>query len=204
MALIPVPGHGAGNYAEGMNLANYVDKQWLPFRKWDGDHDPEGLLSTLPAVGSCLLGVLTGIFLKSPGMEGSRKARTLFFAGVAGMVAGHLWGLSFPVIKKIWTSSYVLVAAGWSAVFMALFYQVIDVWKWRRWTPVCLWVGLNPITFYMLFNLIDFEKVGNRLVGGEIQRALGHGHELVLHLVILGMALAVVRFMHRRRVYLRV
>lgn len=204
MALVPVPGVGAGNYAEGLNLANYVDKQWLPLRKWDGDHDPEGLLSTIPAVGSCLLGVLAGILLKSPQWNPVQKIRALLIAGVAGIALGHLWGFSFPVVKKIWTSSYVLVAAGWSSLLMAVFYQIVDVWKFKSWTPVCLWVGLNPIAFYMSHNLIDFEKIGNRFVGGEIKAALGHGHELVLNLVILALMIALVRFMHQRRVYLRV
>ncbi len=143
LALVPVPGSGAGNYAEGLNLANYVDKMWLPGARYDGDHDPEGLLSTLPAIATCLLGVLAGVFLKAKRPAPWRKAAWLAGAGIAGVALGAWWGESFPVIKKIWTSSYVLVAGGFSALLLAAFYALIDVAGIRRWGRPFVWVGAN-------------------------------------------------------------
>src|SRR6185369_13960915 len=107
LTFIPVPGFGAGDFAEGHNLTNWLDKMYLPFRKWDGDHDPEGLLSTLPAIASSLLGVFAGMLMKNPATEPSRKVRLLVAWGCAGVIAGLLWHLQFPIIKKIWTSSFV-------------------------------------------------------------------------------------------------
>jgi predicted acyltransferase len=80
MTFVPVPGVGAGNFAEGKNLANYIDSQYLPWRKWDGDHDPEGLLSTLPAIGNCLLGVFAGLLLKNSAIKPGRKVAYLMAA----------------------------------------------------------------------------------------------------------------------------
>jgi predicted acyltransferase len=121
ITLVPVPGAGRPNFAEGKNLANYLDSQYLPLRKYDGDHDPEGLLSTLPAIATCLLGVFAGLLLANERLSGQRKVVYLAAAGVIGVALGWLWGLQFPVIKKIWTSSYVLVAGGYSALLLAFF-----------------------------------------------------------------------------------
>src|SRR6185369_13210554 len=113
---VPVPVFGAGDFAEGHNLTNWMDKTCLPLRKWDGDHDPEGLLSTLPAIASCLLGLFAGSLFRRQDLSGQRKVLFLVGAGVAGVALGFLWSLQFPIIKKIWTSSFVLVAAGFSSI----------------------------------------------------------------------------------------
>lgn len=110
LSFVPVPGKGQASFDEHANWAWYVDKQFLPGHKHYGDYDPEGLLSTIPAVATCLLGVFAAFLLRTAALTPWRKA-VLFLAGGAGLAAlGYLWGLQFPVIKKIWTSSYVLVA----------------------------------------------------------------------------------------------
>ena len=185
LSFVPVPGHGAGNFAEGMNLANYVDKQFLPLRKWDGDHDPEGLLSTLPAIANCLLGVFAGLLLQSPAVPDRKKAGYLLAAGLACLATGWLWHLNFPVIKKIWTSSFVLVASGYSCLLLAAFYQIIDVWKWQKWAMPFVWIGVNPITIYLAHNLIDFEKIAQRFVGGQLNGYFGNYGQLILALATL-------------------
>lgn len=203
MTFVPVPGVGAGNFAEGTNLANYIDKTCLPLFKWDGDHDPEGLLSTLPAIASCLLGVFAGLLLKSKALTEPGKVRWLLGAGVAGVLLGFLWGLQFPVIKKIWTSSYVLVAAGYSCLFLAVFHQVIEVWKTQKWAQPFIWIGMNPITIYLAFNIIDFPRLAERLIGGPIKASLGDWGEVLRTLVVLGMSLLLVRFLYQRKLFLR-
>ena len=203
MTFVPVPDVGAGNFQEGSNLANYIDKQYLPFRKWDGDHDPEGLLSTLPAIANCLLGVFAGLLLKNKIVGEQRKVLWLLGAGVAGVLLGHLWGLQFPVIKKIWTSSYVLVAAGYSCLFLALFYQIIEVWRFQKWAMPFVWIGLNPITIYLAHNLIDFEKLANRFVGGPIKASFGDYGAVLVTVIVVCMSFLFVRFLYRRKIFLR-
>jgi len=203
MTFVPVPGHGAGNFAEGANLANYIDSRYLPFRKWDGDHDPEGLLSTLPAIATCLIGVFSGLLLSNTRVPDRKKVLYLFAGGVAGVVLGFLWGLQFPVIKKIWTSSYVLVAGGYSCIFMAVFYQVIDIWRVQRWATPFVWIGMNPITIYMAVNIVDFRALAGRVAGGPVKAFFGNYGELLITSLVLGMSFLLVRFLYQRRIFLR-
>jgi predicted acyltransferase len=203
MSFVPVPEHGAGNFAEGMNLANYVDKQFLPLRKWDGDHDPEGLLSTLPAIASCLLGVFAGMLLKNSAVPDRKKVGYLLAGGIACLAAGWLWHLNFPVIKKIWTSSFVLVAGGYSCLLLAAFYQVIDVWKWQKWALPFVWIGANPITIYFGGRFIDFEGLANLFVGGEVNHCFGRYGELVLAVTSLALGFWFLRFLYQRKIFLR-
>ena len=86
MTFVPVPEFGAGNFAEGKNLANYIDKHYLSLFKWDGDHDPEGLLSTLPAIASCLLGVFAGLWLRRTDVDDRRKVTMLFALSASSVV----------------------------------------------------------------------------------------------------------------------
>src|SRR5687767_15722949 len=85
MTFIPVPEVGAGNFAEGANLANWIDKEYLPFRKYDGNHDPEGLLSTLPAIATCLLGVFAGLLLRNERVSHAQKVKWLAIVGASGL-----------------------------------------------------------------------------------------------------------------------
>jgi predicted acyltransferase len=208
MTFVPVPGVGAGSFAPGANLANHIDKLYLPGKRYDGDWDPEGLLSTLPAIATCLLGVLAGFLLKNDKVAPSQKAACLIGGGIVGALIGFLWGLHFPVIKKIWTSSYVLVAGGYSCVLLGLFYQVIEVWKFQKWAVPFVWIGMNPITIYVLDNVVNFERLATRFAGGNIKNFFdaavtkGFG-DLVIQMVGLGMCFLVVRFLYQRRIFLR-
>lgn len=205
MTFVPVPGGSAGNFAEGQNLANWVDKHYLPLRKWDGDHDPEGLLSTVPAIANCLIGVLAGLWLRDSRRRDWKKAGYLLGAGVTLVALGWLWNLQFPVIKKLWTSSFVLVACGYSCLLLGTFYQVIEGWGWRRWALPFVWIGMNPITIYLLCNLVDLGAIAGRFAGGDFGRlCFGRAEELVLALVTLALVFGIARFLYQRKIFLRV
>jgi predicted acyltransferase len=207
LTFVPVPGWGAGDFSEGHNLTNWVDQHYLPGRKWDGDHDPEGLLSTLPAIASCLLGVFAGLLLRDPARSGKEKAGVLAGIGVAMLLAGFLWGFEFPIIKKIWTSSYVLVAGGWSMVMLSAFYLVIDVWEVRSWSMPFVWIGCNALTLYLITNVADFWKLASRLVGGDVGDWLDARWTglsgLVTGCVCVGLCMLVCGFLYRRKIFLR-
>jgi predicted acyltransferase len=198
----------SGVYLKGVNLTHYVDQKYLPGMKWDGTWDPEGLLSTLPAVATCLLGVFAGLLLRNSRIEPRRKALCLLLVGLAGVLLGHWWGLQFPVIKKIWSSSYVLVAGGYSALLLGFFYLVIDVWNWQKWCQPFVWIGMNSITVYLANNLLSFDRVGLRFAGGDVKRffdqsvTAGVG-DLVVALVGLCLAVWFCRFLYRRKIFLR-
>ncbi len=207
MTFVPVPGIGAGHFEEGRNLANWIDRMYLPGRKYDGDHDPEGYLSTIPAVASCLLGVLGGIWLRASRVSPERRAAVLAAAGAALLVLGLAWGVQFPIVKKIWTSSFVLVTGGISALAMAGFYLVIDVWKVRSWAAPFVWVGSNALTIYLLCNVVDFGALARRFTGGNVTAWLDGVRPglsgLVEALFSLLLCVAVARFLYRRKVFLR-
>ena len=197
-----------GVFDPGVNLANYIDQKYLPGRKWDHTWDPEGLLSTLPAIATCLLGVFAGRLLQNKAVADPQKVRWLLGAGIASVAAGWLWHVDFPVIKKIWTSSYVLVAGGYSAILLGVFYQVIEVWQRRTWCLPFVWIGCNAITLYLANNFLDFGRLARRFAGGDVRRffdavvAPGCG-DVVLSLVALALAFALAHFLYRRKIFLR-
>ncbi|MDB6039425.1 MAG: hypothetical protein JWM99_3266 [Verrucomicrobiales bacterium] len=208
LAFVPVPGVGPGNFAEGKNLTNYIDREYLPLRKWDGDHDPEGLLSNLPAISSCLLGVFAGLILRNNSIDARKRTQLLLGGALALIAAGFIWSFWFPVIKKIWTSSYVLMAGGFSSLFLTFFYWFIDVKKARDWAQPFVWIGTNAITAYMLDNLVDFGKLGARLAGGDLKDLLnanvhqGFG-DLMAAAAGLFCALIIMRFLYKQKLFLR-
>lgn len=208
MSFIPVPTYGAGDFAEGRNFANWIDQQYLPFRKWNGTHDPEGLLSTLPAIASCLLGVLAGLLLRDPHVDSGKKVRSLLVWGIVLMTIGLMWHLQFPIIKKIWSSSFVLLTAGISAILLGMFYQIVDVWHYRRWCQPFVWIGMNAITIYLVFHFVNLSKLAQCFVGGDVYAffekiSTGLGH-LVAALVTLFFSIVICRFLHQRNIFLRV
>ena len=209
MTFVPVPGIGAGSFVPDANLANWIDARYLPGSLWDETRDPEGILSTLPAIGTCLLGVLAGVLLTDARVEPQQKSLWLIGAGIALVAAGHLWGLQFPIIKYLWTSSFVLVAGGYSLVLLGVMHQIVDVWGWKSWATIFVWIGANAITLYFLNNVMGFDKLASRLVGGDVAAFLdqhvtpGAGRFLVA-VTALGLAAALAGFLYRRKIFLRV
>ena len=209
MTFVPVPGVGAGSFTPDANLANWLDARYLPGRLWDKTRDPEGMLSTLPAIGTCLLGVFAGLLLKDERLAAQSKSLWLIGAGIALVAAGHLWGLQFPVIKAIWTSSFVLVAGGYSLILLGVLHQIIDAWGLRRWSTIFVWLGVNAVMLYFLNNLFGFEPFALRFVGGDLSALIDHfttrGTGLFLaHLLGLTFAIALAGFFYRRKIFLRV
>jgi predicted acyltransferase len=209
LTFVPVPEIGAGPYSETANLARWIDERFLPGEKLYGAFDPEGLLSTLPAIGTALLGVFAGLVLQDARLKPRQRVLWLAGGGVVLLALGALWSLQFPVIKPIWTSSYVLVTGGLSALLLAVFYQIVDVWGCRRWATIFVWVGANAILLYVIDELLRFHRLAARLVGGDIgdflnaHLAQGAG-QLFRNLVGAGIAVALAGFLYKRAVLIRV
>lgn len=203
MTFVPVPGMGAGSFQEGANLANYIDRQFLPLRKWDGDHDPEGLLSTLPAIATCLLGVFAGLLLKNRSITDRKKVLWLLASGVAGVALGFLWSVQFPLVKKIWTSSYVLLTGGYSAILLAAFYQIIELWGRRKWAMPFVWIGMNAIAIYMTYNIVSVPRIAGRVVGGPVKEMFGIYGDVTITIAVLGLGIMFAWFLYHRKIFLR-
>jgi predicted acyltransferase len=135
------------------NLAAYLDRQLLAGHTWKPLYDPEGLLSSVPAIATTLFGVMAGSWMLSK-REGLEKTAGLFVAGAAGIIIGWAWGAWFPINKALWTSSYTVLTAGMALQFLALCYWLVDIKGYRRWTKPFVIFGVNAIAVYVLSSIM--------------------------------------------------
>ncbi len=154
MTLIPTPGFDKVMFEPGANLAAWVDSILLPGRMWNKTWDPEGLLSTLPAIATGITGLLAGKLLISK-LETERKIIWLFVGGFILFAVGIIWSWTFPLNKNLWTSSYVLVTSGLSTLTLACCIFFIDVLKYTKIAQFGIIYGSNAITVYVLAGLIS-------------------------------------------------
>jgi predicted acyltransferase len=206
LMFVPAPESGrAGDLGEATNLAGYLDRHYLPnVTKLCCYHygDNEGLLSTIPAVATALLGVLAGHWLLTDRNRWA-KAAGLAAMGLGCLGVGLLWSRDFPVIKNLWTSTFVLVAGGWSLLLLALFYTVIDVLKFRAWAFVFVVIGVNAITIYMAKDIIPFDAISRYFLGG-VARYLGSFGPAVVPIGALVIEWLFLLHLYRNRIFLRV
>lgn len=201
-ALIPVPGFGADVMTMEGCLSSYIDQQLIPGELYYGYGDNEGLISTFPAVCTVLMGALAGHWLRSD-RPGSKKAASLAVAGLACVVAGYVWSFAFPIIKIIWTSSYTLFSGGLCLMLLALFYWIIDVKRYRRWTFFFVVIGVNPITIYFLQRFVDFGGIAEFFLSGVAANA-GLIAPLVLPLGALAIKWLFLWFLCRHKIFFKV
>jgi predicted acyltransferase len=155
MKLVPVPGYGAGVLDKEGNLAQYIDGLFLSGHMWAATKtwDPEGIVSTLPAIATTLFGILTGHLLRSQKRPGEKSAG-LLIAGGALLAAGLLMGVWLPINKNLWTSSYAVFMAGMASVIFGFCYWLVDVKGYKRWAMPFAIYGMNAITVYVLAGLL--------------------------------------------------
>jgi predicted acyltransferase len=200
LALIPVPGYGAGIYQPTINLPLYVDNLIL-------GHFQEGegwtyILSNMTFVCSVMLGVFAGQILLSKKQERT-KAGLLTVIGISCIIVGKIWGIWFPIIHHIWTSTLVLFAGGWSFLFLAFFYLIIDVWGYKKWTFPFVVIGVNAIAVYVANHLFNFKLIGNVFVGGLAKRA-GVWNEFVQELGALIVIWLILYWMYKKKTFIKV
>jgi predicted acyltransferase len=176
MRFVPVPGFGMPTHDIPLldpdhNLAAWLDRQLLSGHLYEGTRDPEGALSTIPAVATSLLGMLTGQWLRSPHSPKS-KALGMALFGLIGVTTGKILNFGFPINKKLWTSSFVIFTAGLALLCLALGYWIVDVKPWRGRTKPLLAFGMNAIAAYVfaevISHLLDHMHTGKGLSWQEI------------------------------------
>ena len=206
LGLVPVPGYGAGDLSVKGNLAAYIDRRWLPGLVLRGDYDPEGLLSTIPAIATALLGTFTGSFLRSSNKKWSDKAKCLMLilAGGICLGLGLLWNGVLPINKNMWTSSFVLYAGGWSLLLFGVFYGLIDVMQWKCWSQPFIWLGMNSILIYMAAHgVVDFKATAMFLFGGLIHLAPVIWEDALLWSFIVFIQMGLLYFLFKKRIFLK-
>src|SRR5450432_71082 len=198
------PGFPMGDLSMEGNFASYLDRSLLPGKLYLGVHDPEGLVSTIPAIGTGLLGILTGSYLKNSNVKGQTKALRLAIAGIVFIGLAWLWNLDFPVNKNLWTSSFVLNVGGISLVLLSLFYYIIDVLGYARWSFFFRIIGMNSILIYMSGRFINWEYSTNAFFKWLGQLMSDPFGDVALAICFVLVKWAFLYFMYRKKVFLRV
>jgi predicted acyltransferase len=227
MRFVPVPGYGVPTHDVPLldpnrNLVAWLDRQiFSPSHLYEKTRDPEGLLSTLPALATTLFGMLTGIWLRTSKNIGE-KAKGIAVAGVSGLLLGGLWNYAFPINKKLWTSSYVLFSAGWSLLLLASAIRIVDVrgagrsdaTRRRSFTPLLVF-GTNAIAAYIfsellpgVMSLIHMQPGVNlqrwiyyRILGAIANPPMA---SLIYSLCFVGFCWLAIYLLHRRRIFLKI
>lgn len=205
LTYVPVPGGVAGDLTIEGNLGGWIDRNYLPgkiLEKYYGFGDNEGLLSTIPAVATVLLGGLTGRWLKTD--RGNwQKLGGLVVAGALCLASGYYWGQSFPIIKNLWTSSFVLVTAGWSLLLLGLFFLVMDIGGYRRWAFAFTVIGMNAITIYFCQGFVDFRQISEFFLTG-LSGFAGSWNTVIILAGTLLVKILFLWFLYTKRTFLRV
>jgi predicted acyltransferase len=164
LLFILFPAHDLGAtdpFSKEGNLAGYIDRLLLPGRFCCYTYgDSEGLLSTLPAISTALLGMLTGQFLRSQYLINKplRKVLYMALAAIGLIILGRIWNIAFPINKYLWSSSFVCFVGGLSLLLFSIFYLVIDVWQYKKWAFFFVVIGMNPITIYLIERIVNFRS----------------------------------------------
>lgn len=207
MALVPVPGYGAGVYTMEGSLVAHIDRLFLPGVLYNQVHDPEGILSTLPAISTALLGMLTGQLLRhrNHSMSAYRKLGIMLLCGTSFILLALLWNYWFPINKNLWTSSFVLLTGGISLLLLSVFYLVTDIWTWRKWAFPFIVIGLNPITIYLCNGgMINFRSTAQYFFGGLNQFMSGASADFYMALFTFLVSWFFLYFLYKKKIFLKV
>jgi predicted acyltransferase len=220
MRFVPVPGFGVPTHDIPLldpdrNIAAWLDRKLLMGHLYEGTRDPEGVISTIPALATCLAGLLTGKWLKTARSQGS-KALGMAVAGVVAIAVGRTWDLWFPINKKLWTSSYVIFTAGLALICLAACYWIVDAKRHRgSWTKVVLVFGTNAIAAYFFAEVVAKLIESIHLAGGNtIQEILYQrlfaplgspaNASLLYALVYVAFCWAAMALLYRKRLFLKI
>ncbi|MEP7371829.1 MAG: DUF5009 domain-containing protein [Chitinophagaceae bacterium] len=198
------PGFAAGDLTMEGNFASYIDRSIMPGKLYLGVHDPEGLMSTIPAIATGLLGIMTGNFLKKNPIPGTKKAIYMAVAGVVFIALAHLWDLDFPINKNLWSSSFVLNVGGYSLILLSLFYYIIDILGYKKWAFFFKVIGMNSILIYMSGRFINWEYTNNGFFQGLGQLVGDPFNIVVMAICYVMVKWLFLYFMYKKKVFLRV
>ena len=197
---IPVPGWQGEIYSGEMNLAIYIDDVVLGQFHHHGSWQ---ILATINFISNMLLGVLSGQLILSIRDKAS-KAKLLFFYGLAMLVTGLIWSPVFPIIRSLWTSSFVLVTCGISTLLMAFFYLVIDVWGRSKWAFFFVVFGANSIAIYMMAHMFDFSLIGNIIVGGLSTLFPSNVQDFIQAVAAMMIMWLILYWMYRKKTFIKI
>lgn len=199
------PGFPHGDLTMQGNFASYVDRSVLPGKLYLGIHDPEGLMSTIPAIGTGLLGIMTGNFLKNnTKFSGAKKSLYMFITGIVFLGIAQLWNLDFPINKNLWTSSFVMNVGGYSLILLSIFYYIIDVKGYKSWAFFFRVIGMNSILIYMSGRFINWEYSNDAFFGWLGQLFGNPWNAVIMAMCFVFVKWLFLYFMYKKKIFLRV
>jgi predicted acyltransferase len=201
--LIPVPGYGAGNLSFEGNLVGWIDRNFLPGRLLQKTYDELGLLTQFPALCLTVLGTIAGDVLRTEHTN-QKKIAYLLGAGIVSMGIGLVWSLHFPINKHLWSSSFILLTGGMAFTFLAIFYVVIDVWKFQKWTFFFKVIGMNSLTIYLAYRFVDFYHTSNLLFAGLYAPLPEPWHKVFEALGALALVWLFLYVLYRQRIFVKI
>lgn len=207
LKLIPVPNFGAGVLTPEGSFTSYIDQQFLPGRLHSKVYDPEGLFSTIPAIGTALIGVFLGTFLKDKAKAFSTNKKLLIMVASAVVLIGIgiLWDYDFPINKRLWTSSFVCYVGGFSILLFTFFYLIIDVMGFYRWAFPLILIGSNSILIYIAYEgLINFGYTAEFIFGGVIKYLPFLWQPVFTALSVTFVQFVLLYFLYKRKLFLKV
>ena len=202
--LIPVPGYGAGDLSFEGNLTGWIDRNFMPGRLLQKTYDELALFTQIPALCLTVLGSLAGDMMRRAGETDYRKLRNLVVAGVICIGIALIWSLHFPINKHLWTSSFIMLTGGMAFLSFALFYWVIDILEYRRWTFFFVVIGMNSLTIYMAYRLIDFGHTSRLLFEGLYINSAEKWHPVFENLGALGLVWLFLYFLYKQKIFVKV
>lgn len=200
---VPVPEYGSGVLTKEGCINGYIDRMLLPGRLYGKVFDPEGLLCIISASVIVLFGVQAGFVLRTERFGGYRKTAILAGAGACLLLLGLSISPFYPCIKSAWTTTFNLIAGGISMMLLSLFYLVIDVWKFHRWSYFFRVIGLNSITIYLAVKIIDFKHTSNFLFCGTAD-LFGLYKPVILIIGMIAVEWLFLWVLYRKKVFLKV
>jgi predicted acyltransferase len=198
---IPVPGFGSGVLTPEGCLTTWLDQKVIPGKLGLGLYDRQGVLSTFTALASTLIGVQAGLWLRTPRTK-NQKTIGLLVASMIFLSLGWIWGRSFFISRNVWTSSFVLFTSGWSFLLMALFYCVIEVKGFKRWSFLLVVIGMNAITIWVGQRLLNFKFTSDFLFLG-VSKYFGMLQPIFLALCLLMVKWLFLWFLYRKKIFLK-
>lgn len=199
------PGYPMGNLTMEGNFASYIDRLIIPGKLYLGIHDPEGLMSTIPAISTALLGIFVGNLLKNTPIEKNKVTTIrLIVIGVLLIIVAQIWNLVFPINKNLWTSSFTLQCGGISIILMAIFYFIIDVLGNKKWAFFFKVIGMNSILIYMSGQFINWSYTTSALFLWLGQIIGEPYNSVVLVFCLLAVEWGFLYVLYKKRIFLRV
>lgn len=195
---VPVPGYGAGTFEKGTNINAWIDRIIL------GGPDPEGILCMVSAIAITLMGALAGYLIRSMDVSTQKKAIYLFISGSILIVVSLLASPYYPIIKKMWTVTFIMLTGGISAILLSVFYYLIDVKGYKNWTLFFRVFGMSSITIYMGHKFLGFKGTSNYFLGWTRVHFSEEWGAVFIALGVVALQWALLYFLYKKKIFLRV